>query len=273
MKNTKHKTVMAVSAGLLLLIWLFCLPSRLFDGTSYSTVVTAESGELLGARVADDGQWRFPPADSLPDKFVTALVEYEDRSFYSHWGVSLRGLGRALWQNVTNGHVVSGGSTITMQTIRLHRQGPRNIVEKAIEMFMATRLEARYSKEEILRLYASHAPFGGNVVGINAAMWRYLGNDGNEMSWAEASTLAVLQNAPSSIHLAKNRDKLLAKRNRLLKRLQYKGVLTDDEYELAIEEPLIGKPYTMPQIAPHYVEHYNKTRHGQHTSTAIDFDL
>ena len=80
---------------------------------------------------------------------------------------------------------------------------------------MATRLEARYTKEEILRIYASHAPFGGNVVGIDAALWRYLGDSGADLSWAEAATLAVLQNAPSLIHLNKNRNALLGKRNRL----------------------------------------------------------
>ena len=124
-----------------------------------------------------------------------------------------------------------------------------------------------------MRIYASHAPFGGNVVGIDAALWRYLGNDGAELSWAEAATLAVLQNAPSLIHLDKNRDALLAKRNRLLTRLYEKGELSDDDYELAIEEPLIGEPYPMPQYAPHLVEHYHKTAHGKLTTTAIDLSL
>lgn len=273
MTRRKILTTTGISAGILLLIWLFCLPDNLFDNTPYSTVVTARSGELLGARVADDGQWRFPPSDSLPEKFAKAVVEYEDRTFYSHHGVSVRGLGRALWQNISNKRIVSGGSTITMQTIRLHRRGKRNVMEKLAEMFMATRLEFRYSKEEILRLYASHAPFGGNVVGIDAAVWRYLGHCGNEMSWAEAATLAVLQNAPSKIHLSKNRDALLSKRNRLLRRLFDKGELTSDEYELAIEEPLIGKPCLMPQLAPHLVEHINKSSHGKNVKTGIDFAL
>lgn len=265
--------VLAMAAGVILLLWLQCLPSHLFDNTPYSTVVTASDGELLGARVADDGQWRFPPCDTVPEKFAKALVEYEDRTFYHHWGISLRGLCRALWQNISNGRVVSGGSTISMQTIRLHRQGKRNIIEKVIEMIMATRLECRYSKEEILKMYVSHAPFGGNVVGIDAAVWRYLGNAGNDMSWAEAATLAVLQNAPSAMHLSKNRENLLAKRNRLLNRLYEAGVLSYDEYELAIEEPLIGKPYAMPQLASHYVEYFNKTQHGRRTETAIDISL
>lgn len=262
-----------IVAGAILLLWLFCLPCNLFEGVSYSTVVTDKNGELLGARVADDGQWRFPPCDTLPEKFVAALIEFEDHRFYSHCGVSVTAIGRAVLQNIRNGRVVSGGSTISMQVIRLSRQKPRTIWQKIVEMFMATRLEARYSKDEILRIYASHAPFGGNVVGIDAALWRYLGNDGAELSWAEAATLAVLQNAPSLIHLDKNRDALLAKRNRLLTRLYEKGEISSDDYELAIDEPLIGEPYPMPQYAPHLVEYFHKTAHGVLTATAIDLSL
>lgn len=273
MKRRRLVISFAMAAAAIMLLWLCCLPERLFGDTPYSTVVYAADGRLLGARVADDGQWRFPPADSLPPKFVAALVEYEDRTFRSHCGVSARGIGRAFWQNISHGRVVSGGSTITMQTVRLHRRGNRNIWEKAIEMFMATRLEWRYGKDEILALYASHAPFGGNVVGIGAAMWRYLGSDGADMSWAEAATLAVMQNAPSAMHLNKNRDKLLAKRNRLLKRLYDKGLLSAEEYELSVDEPLIGTPYGMPRVATHFVEYCHKNHHGQQISSHIDMDL
>lgn len=260
-------------AGAILLLWFFCLPRSLFEGVTYSTIVTDKSGELLGARVADDGQWRFPPCDTLPEKFKKALIEFEDHRFYSHYGVSVTAIGRAIVQNIRNGRVVSGGSTLSMQVIRLSRQKPRTMWQKMVEIVMATRLEARYSKEEILLFYASHAPFGGNVVGMDAALWRYLGNDGAELSWAEAATLAVLQNAPSLIHLEKNRDALLAKRNRLLARLHAKGELSADDYTLALEEPLIGKPHPMPQYAPHLVEYYHKTARGKLTTTAIDLPL
>ena len=262
-----------IVAGVILLLWLLCLPKDLFDGVSYSTVVTDREGELLGARVADDGQWRFPMCDTLPEKFVTALVEFEDHRFYSHCGVSLRSLVRATMQNVRSGRVVSGGSTITMQVVRLSRQKPRTLWQKAVEAFMATRIEARYSKDEILKMYASHAPFGGNVVGIRAAMWRYLGDANAELSWAEAATLAVLQNAPSLIHLDKNREALLAKRNRLLARLHENGEISDDDYSLAVDEPLIGNPYPMPQYAPHLVEYYHSVAHGEQTTTSIDLAL
>ena len=88
----KLKYAAAAAAGVLLLLWLFCLPRDLFEGTTYSTVVTDRNGALLGARVTDDGQWRFPPRDTLPEKFVKALVEFEDRTFFDHCGVSPRAL-------------------------------------------------------------------------------------------------------------------------------------------------------------------------------------
>ncbi len=266
-------TVAAAAAVSLFLLWICCLPRDLFEGVPYSTVVTDRRGELLGARTADDGQWRFPPADTLPEKFVRALVEFEDRTFYRHNGVSVRALCRALWQNIRSGRVVSGGSTLSMQVIRLSRRRPRTLGQKVVEMFMATRLEWRCSKREILNLYASHAPFGGNVVGIDAARWRYLGSDRAELSWAEAATLAVLQNAPSLIHLDRNRDALLAKRNRLLRRLAETGALSADDLALALDEPLIGRPYAMPQQALHWVELHDRTAHGKRTRTSLDLRL
>ena len=163
-KKNKKLVCIALPIVFLFLLWLFCLPENLFENTPYSTVVTDKNGELIGARVADDGQWRFPPCDTLPEKFVQALVEFEDRNFYSHCGVSPSALVRAVVQNVRNGRVVSGGSTITMQVIRLSNPQPRNLWQKILEMFKATRLESRYTKDEILRKDASHAPFGGNVV-------------------------------------------------------------------------------------------------------------
>lgn len=259
--------------AVLLLLWMACLPEDLFENVCYSTVVEDCNGKLLGARIADDGQWRFPLCDTLPEKFVTALVEFEDRRFYKHGGVSLRSLARAIQQNIRNNRVVSGGSTISMQVIRLSRGGERTIWTKVVECFMATRLESRYSKDEILRLYASHAPFGGNVVGIDAALWRYLGSSECEMSWAEAATLAVLQNSPSAITPSKNREALLGKRNRLLVRLCDAGHITQEECQIALEEPLIELPYAMPQYAPHLVEYYNQNHHGQKITTGIDLEL
>ncbi len=256
-----------------LMLWVLCLPRDLFRGVPYSTVVVDRQGELLGARIADDGQWRFPPCDSVPEKFAIALLQFEDRRFYRHPGVSPHAMVRAVVQNIIEGRTVSGASTITMQLARMSRRKPRNLWQKCVEMLLATRIEARYTKDEILCLYASHAPFGGNVVGIDAAIWRYFGNDGSDLSWAEAATLAVLQNSPSLIHPGRNRNALLDKRNRLLRRLADVGYLSEFDYELSLDEPLIDKPLPLPCHAPHLVAWHDAVDHGRKTVTAIDLSL
>lgn len=257
----------------LLLIWFyFCLPQALFD-VPYSTVVVDRHGELLGARIASDGQWRFPPRHDVPEKIKVCLTEFEDRHFYRHWGVNPLAIGRAVVQNLKQKRIVSGGSTLTMQTIRLARNRPRTFGEKFIEMIWATRLEFRYSKEEILSLYVSHAPFGGNVVGLDAAAWRYYGHPAEELSWAEAATLAVLPNAPAMVHLSRSRQLLLDKRNRLLSQLYKKGILDTSSYELALSEPLPQEPLPLPQTAPHLVNYFYKERNGEYVQSTIDKGL
>ena len=247
----KHRYKTAIAFLLLLLLWLFCLPRPLFQDPT-STVLLDRNGDLLGAQIATDGQWRFPVLDTVPAKFAAAIIEFEDRRFYAHWGIDPRGIGRAIEQNIRNGKVVSGGSTISMQVIRMARRGkPRNVWQKGVEAFLATRLEARYTKDEILAIYASNAPFGGNVVGLDAASWRYFGKRADLLSWSEAATLAVLPNSPSLIHPGRNRDALLAKRNRLIDRLLAKGLLDEMTAELAKEEPLPEKPLPLPRLAPH----------------------
>ena len=141
-----------------------------------------------------------------------------------------------------------------MQTIRLYRKGKsRSVYEKAIEVLLATRLELKYTKDEILALYAANAPYGGNVIGIEAAAWRYYGTDIQNLSWAEAATLAILPNAPSLINPGKNRDRLLLKRNLLLKRLFSLGWIDKTTYQLALTEPIPEKPVAMPKGHPIYL--------------------
>ena len=120
----------------------------------------------------------------MPAKVERCLIAFEDRHFYYHWGVDPAAICRAMYQNLRAGRVVSGGSTLTMQVVRLMRGNPRTVKEKLIEMVLATRLEFRASKRELLALYVSHAPFGGNVVGLDAAAWRYFGHSADELSWA-----------------------------------------------------------------------------------------
>lgn len=240
----------------LILFW-FSLPEPLFT-KPVSYVLEDKDRNLLGATVATDGQWRFPVMDSVPEKFAASLLAYEDKRFYRHWGVDPIAMGRALYKNIKNGKVVSGGSTISMQVIRLAYAKDRTVWQKIWEAVRAVRLEMRYSKEEILALYASHAPFGSNVAGLEAAAWRYYGRAPETLSWAEAAVLAVLPNAPSMIHPGKNRQKLQTKRDALLRRLHDTGRLTEDELLLALDEPLPEKPLALPQEASHLLQRIAK---------------
>ena len=257
---------------ILLIAYSCCLPKTLFR-VPYSTIVTDRHGELLGARIAADGQWRFPLCDTIPVKFARCLLAFEDQYFYYHPGVNPLAILRATWQNISSGRIVSGGSTLTMQTIRLSRNRPRTVYEKILEIILATRLELRYSKNEILTLYASHAPFGGNVIGLDAAAWRYFSHPASELSWAEAATLAVLPNAPSSIYPGKGREALRRKRNRVLQHLLKRGDIDSVSYQLALDEPLPEAPRPLPSIAPHLVDHFSQENTGQRIVSTIDKDL
>ena len=234
---------------LLFFIWFwFSLPSPLSDKPT-SMVLEAANGQLLGAKIAADGQWRFPKNEAVPEKFEQAIITFEDKRFYQHFGIDVRAIGRAVVQNVRSGKIVSGGSTLSMQVIRLSRGGkPRTFYQKLIEAILTLRLELGFSKKEILALYASNAPFGGNVVGLEAAAWRYYGKAPELLSWSEAATLAVLPNSPSMIHPGKNRQHLKAKRDRLLRQLLDLKKIDPTTHELAIEEPLPDRPKPLPPI-------------------------
>ncbi|MEO8535383.1 MAG: penicillin-binding protein 1C [Flavobacterium sp.] len=269
----KKNKIKSAIVFLLLLIYYFSLPQTLFK-EPYSTVIESSEGELLGAKIASDGQWRFPAQDSVPDKFKKCIVYFEDEYFYKHPGFNPVAMVNAIKQNRKAGKVVRGGSTLTQQVIRLSRKGKsRTYFEKFIEVILATRLELGYSKNQILELYAAHAPFGGNVVGLEMAAWRYFGVQSNQLSWAESATLAVLPNAPSLIYPGKNQIKLLEKRNRLLLKLNQEGIIDKQTYELSIDEPLPQKPYNLPQIAPHLLERVAKEEEGTRVKTTLDFTL
>lgn len=255
-----------------LLIWFYLLlPDPLFH-QPYSTVIEARDGQLLSAQIADDGQWRFPEVDSVPEQLATSILLFEDEYFHWHPGVNPASLFRAAIQNWKAGRTMSGGSTISMQVIRLSRKGQaRTYVEKAVELILAMRLEFTYSKSEILGLYASHAPYGGNVVGVEAASWRYFQRPVDQLSTAEYAMLAVLPNAPSLIHLGKNRKALEQKRNRLLQKLHARGVIDEWELSLAIMEPIPERPRPIPNAAYHLLDRaISEGKKGKRVMTTID---
>jgi penicillin-binding protein 1C len=255
---SKKKKIAGILLIIFLLFFYLMLPRKLFrDPTSY--VIEDADGNLLNATIAADGQWRFPYDENVPQHFIDCITTYEDKRFFTHAGVDMSSIGRAFLANVKGSKIKQGGSTLTMQVIRMSEQNNgRNFWNKMKESVLALRLELSYSKKAILALYASNAPFGSNVVGLDAAAWRYFGRSADKLSWAESAMLAVLPNSPALVHPGKNREILLRKRNALLDKLSATGKITDEECSLAKQEMLPVKPLPLPQDAPHLLQRFRK---------------
>jgi penicillin-binding protein 1C len=251
------------------------LPSQLLE-PAWSRALFAADGRLLDMRIAADEQWRLPLAtQELPAKYVVALLDFEDRHFLCHPGINPFSIARAGWSNWRAGRVVSGASTITMQLARIALDNPpRTYANKLRELWLTLQMEWRFSKPQLLALYATHAPFGGNIVGVHAASWRYFGRGLARLSWAEATLLAVLPNSPSLLHPGRNRDLLLRKRNRLLQRLHQQDDLSEADYRLALLEPLPLEPAPWPVTSPQLLQRLISAHPGQQLfHTTLDLNL
>ncbi len=269
------KTILLLTISVVFVIFHFTPMPLPGEKNTYSSVLESTEGELLSAKIASDEQWRFPPVNTIPEKYVIAVVEYEDKRFYFHPGVDPLAILRAAKSNIEAGKVVSGGSTLTMQLARMvlnHEK--RSFGNKIVEAFLALKLEWHFSKDEILGMYANSAPFGGNNVGIGAASWRYFSRLPRDLSWAEASLLAVLPNSPSLIHLARSREILKSKRDALLERLYEKGYFDSTELKLSLLEPIPESPQKVPQKANHLLQYLlEKYPEKNHFKTTIESEL
>lgn len=264
----KNKILLAAAATFIVAVLLSPFPRF---KVPFSTVVEAGDGSLLGARIADDGQWRFAPSENVPEKFEKALLTFEDRYFYRHPGINPVSIIKALRDNMKAGEIVRGGSTITMQVARISRGNmSRTYPEKIIEMLSALKLELFRSKKTIFKLYAANAPFGGNIVGLDAATWRYTGKTPSDITWAEAAALAVLPNSPSLVFPGKNQEIMKLRRDKLLKKLYERELFDSLTLVLAIDEPLLGEPKPLPSRAFHLTDYYFKKNKGATIKTTID---
>lgn len=271
MKGVIKKTLLALAAVFAAAVLLSPIPRF---GAPLSTVVDARDGSLLGARIAGDGQWRFPPGETVPEKFEKALLNSEDRFFYYHPGINPFSIVKALIRNIKAGRIVSGGSTITMQVARMAGDKmERTLPAKVSEMFSALKMELFLTKRKILALYAANAPFGGNIVGLEAASWRYTGKSPENMTWAEAASLAVLPNSPGLIFPGRNPGRLKTKRDALLTKLHSRNIIDSLTLILALDEPLPGEPAPLPSAAPHLTDYFAFHSRGKMIRTTIDPDI
>lgn len=244
-----------------------------------STALLDAHDRLLGATVARDGQWRFPESDSVPYRFREAAIAAEDARFRIHPGVDPVAIARAVRDNSRPHRRIQGGSTITMQVARMLRRAhgaapDRTLGAKIAEAWLALRLEWWRDKDRILSMWASNAPFGGNVVGLEAASWRWYGTAPEELTWGQCATLAALPNAPSQLlGSVGGREALLARRAAILGRLRTKGLIDSAEGSIAIHEPLPEHPHRLPDLAPHALARVAKVAPGRRWTSTIDLDL
>lgn len=269
----RHYTLLALMAIAVPLALLLPLRRPLFPD-DYSTVVCDRRDRPLRIFLNRQQQWCLPPEPgaAVPEKLRRAVLCYEDRFFYLHPGINPVALIRAAWLNARCGRIVSGASTLTMQVARMARPGPRTLAHKTAEMWLALRIELSRSKDQILRLYLDHAPYGGNIVGVRAACLRYYGKRPEQLTWGEAATLAVIPRAPGRVSPLAGRDRLRARRDRLLERLCKRGVIPEDIRNSARLEPLPKRPVALPMLAPHLARSLRGGK-GAVVRTTLDADL
>jgi len=242
------------AAAIALAAWAYSLgPLPLGRDLDYSRIVVARDGRLLRAFATPDGRWRLPATVADVDPlFLRLLLAYEDKRFYHHAGVDLLALGRAALQLATNGHIVSGGSTITMQVARLlEPREHRTFLAKLRQIVRAVELEHRLSKADILSLYLTLAPYGGNLEGVRAASLAYFGKEPRHLSLAEAALLVALPQSPALRRPDRHPHAAFEARNRVLDRAAAAGVVTREEARRAKAEPVPATRKQLPMIAPH----------------------
>jgi len=264
--SNKKQWVRWTGIGLLsivLLYFILPIPDPLFK-EEYSTVVQAQDGSLLHVFTNAQEQWLLPPDTmTVPEKLKTAVITFEDESFYRHPGVNLQAVFRAIGQNVKKGKVKSGASTITMQVARMANPKKRTYFNKLREIIFALKLSLHYSKAEVLKLYLDHAPYGGNVIGYRTASYRFFGKEARYLTWSEAATLAVLPNAPGLIYPSRTSSRLVEKRDLLLKKLYEKGQLSEQSYRLAKLETVPDRFISFDSKAPHLARKLKNTYPGK----------
>jgi len=259
---TKRQLAKWAGIGMLSIVLLYFLlpvPDPLFK-EEYSTVVQAQDGSVLHVFTNKQEQWVLPPDTmTVPEKLKTAVITFEDESFYLHPGVNLQAVFRAIGQNVQGGKVKSGASTIPMQIARMSNPKKRTYFNKLKEIVFAIKLSMHFSKEEVLKMYLDHAPYGGNVIGYRTASHRFFGKEARYLTWSEAATLAVLPNAPGLIYPSRTSKRLVEKRDLLLHKLYTEGHISEQSYRLAKLETVPDRFISFDSKAPHLARKLKNT--------------
>jgi penicillin-binding protein 1C len=268
-----YKSVRVVFSFLLLFVLLdllFPLPKQ----KEFSKQVHANDGSLLAAYLTKDDKWRLrTELEEVSPELTKAIIEKEDRWFYWHLGVNPVSIVRALYKNLISGEVESGASTITMQVARMLEPKERTYINKFAEIFRALQLEIKYSKEEILELYLSLLPFGGNIEGVKSASYIYFNRPPDKLSLAQSIVLAVIPNDPNSLRLDRTNDQIIRKRNFWINKFKRDDIFATTDLIDALDEPIEAQRYAVPVLAPHFSYYLKENFNGDILNTTLDLQI
>jgi penicillin-binding protein 1C len=250
-------------------------PPDLGRARTTSTVVLDAEGAMLRPLETADDKWRLAArTEDVDRRYLALLRAYEDRRFFDHRGVDPLALLRAAGQWLSAGHIVSGGSTLTMQVARLLEPRPRGVGAKLHQIARAIQLEARYDKSEILALYLTLAPFGGNLEGVRAASLAYFGKEPARLSLGEAALLVALPQSPERLRPDRHPEAAARGREKVLNRLRDAGAITPQEFAEASAAPLPEQRLAFPFHAPHLARRLAATAPaGTAIATLVDGPL
>ena len=258
LKNINFKKVIIFFITLFILLFIYLIkvyitydPKKLVEEINYSKVVLDRKGEILSVFLNSEEEFHIKYDGEVPETLKTAVINYEDKKFYSHSGVDYPRILKSFFNNMT-GRKKMGASTISMQVVKLLEPKKRTYFNKLIEVVKAYKLESEFSKEEILKIYLNNVPYGSNIVGYSGAIKMYFNKEVKDLSYAEATLLAVLPNSPGILNLKKNNDKLETKRNRLLKTLLDRKLIDERQYKFSLLEKFPNKIYYYEKKAPQF---------------------
>jgi penicillin-binding protein 1C len=244
------------------------LPPDLHRWQDRSAVLLARDGTMLHVATTRDGMWRLATRpDGVDSRYLMMLVAAEDHRFREHIGIDPLAVARAAWQLLSTGHVVSGGSTLTMQVARLLEPHPRSFFGKLHDVIRAAQLEERFGKDEILAMYLTLAPFGGNVEGVRAASLLWFGHEPDRLTPGEAAILVALPQRPAALRPDRHPARILAAASRVLDRLILAGRLPESDRETP--PPQIARRYPFPRLANQVAERLRRTD-GEPTRSLLD---
>ncbi|TNG95805.1 penicillin-binding protein 1C [Pasteurellaceae bacterium USgator11] len=247
-----------------------CFPLDLQRYQQHSLLITDRNGEWLRWYLSPDQTWRLPlQQNQLPNDYLMLLINYEDRRFYQHSGIDYRAVMRAVGQNLTRGRIVSGASTLSMQTARLLMPHSRGWSGKFTELFRAWQLEHHFSKAQILQMYMQLAPMGGNLEGVTSAAYYYFNKPADKLSLAEAAWLVSLPQSPYYYHPLRYPQRAKQARDRVLQRALEAKLISPAQYQSAVSQAVEIQVTAFPLIAPHFSDQKRAQKRDQAHQQAV----